>query len=129
MLAQQLYSRIATLGHPVHPNVLPSGADLPALTYQRVGMAGQADTHEPGRATLTQTRWQVTVWAERYHDLQTVAEQALRLLDGWQDHSASPRIDRAALVMDNETIDPDTQRHRRILDVLIWAAEGNEAIA
>lgn len=128
MLAEELYMRLSTLGHPVHPNVLPSGTAMPALTYQRVGMGGQFDTHETGRPGLTQSRWQVTVWADRYLDLQTVAEEVLRLLDGWQDRSITPRVDRSYLVMDNETMEVDAQRHRRILDFLIWATEGTEVL-
>jgi hypothetical protein len=68
----------AAVGDRIYPVLLPTGAVMPAITFQIV--SGQT---KPGLKTRGLQRWrlQVDCWGESYLDAATAREAVVKLLD------------------------------------------------
>jgi hypothetical protein len=104
----------ALVGERVYPVTLPQGATLPAMTYQVISGAGDGDAHTgPG---LSRRRYQFDCWAATYG---TAAALGLALVQAVH----ARRVLGQAALMDNEVdqYEAETQRWRRIVDVMVWS--------
>jgi len=115
----------ALVGNRIYPLILPQGVTLPAVTYTQIsGPRVHCMGSDPG---LTHPRFQVSVWAESYSDMATVAAQVRAAL---QDYSGTMGGDDGVVVqrifLEDETdrnFEPNTKTFRRDLDFIIWHEE------
>lgn len=101
----------ALIGARIHPVVLPASPEFPAVTYQLVSEQPEMTQDGP---TLTDARWRITVWAERYRELAPIAEAIGALFDARHD---GPFLT-ASVESSIEDHDVRTGRWRRVLDVV-----------
>lgn len=87
MLEEALYDYITSdntvagiIGTRLYPAVLPEGVDMPAMAYQRISRDGIM-AHD-GPTGLAQVRIQLTMQAQSYLTLRTLADAMRVLLDG-----------------------------------------------
>lgn len=62
----------AIVGTAIYPLVIPQGAGLPAVTYQRI--AGARSNDLAGAGELTHVRIQVDCWATTYSSVRALAD-------------------------------------------------------
>lgn len=104
----------ALLGERMYPVTLPQGATLPAVTYSLISGTTEGDSQDgPG---VSRRRYQFDCWAETYSAATVVATALATAVSG------TSRIGQASFI-DNEvdSYEPETQRWRRIVDVMVWA--------
>ena len=111
-LEGSLFSTLGPLaGNRVYPDVAPSGATLPRITYQQVGGVS-VDSLEIGRVGHRNARIQISVWAAT----RTVASALARAVeDALMGSLAATAI--GAMVSDHE---PDTNLYGCRQDFSIW---------
>jgi hypothetical protein len=103
----------ALLGERVYPVTLPQGATLPAITYQVISGAGEGDGHTgPG---LSRRRYQFDCWAATYGQAADLGRALVQAVH-------ARRLLGQAALLDNEVdqYEAETQRWRRIVDVMVW---------
>lgn len=96
----------------VFPSVLKQGVTLPALTYQRIDTP-RSHTHGE-RGGLARPRVQVTCWAETHAAALALAAEVLAVMATFPKALSDTELD---------DYEPETGRHRRIVDFLIWSNE------
>ena len=103
----------ALIGERLYPVTLPQGATLPAMTYQVISGATEGDSQSG--AGIPRRRYQFDCWGATYSDAVAVALALLTAVNG------TSRIGQASF-LDNEvdSYEPETQRWRRIVDVMVW---------
>ncbi len=101
----------------VYPMLLPQGATLPALTYQRISTV-QTYSHQ-GDSGLATVRMQVDCWGATYASAKAVAAQVKAALSGY----TSSAIGRCHLVAERDLYDPETGHYRVIIDFMIGYQE------
>lgn len=123
MIREALFARLTNfggltglVGNRVFPAPLPQSPTLPAITYQRISGVPTLAHTRVGRHTTS--RYQFTVWADDSDEAALVAEQVRLALDGWVDKDG-PRIGKALLVLMIDDYEPETQRHRVLMDFMI----------
>lgn len=112
----------ALIGGRVYPGQLPQRPSLPAITYQRVSTTAVATRDNSGYASLERPRFQFDCWGATRKEARTVAA-ALRHALATFPQASSPRVDVALLANDFDDYEPDTDRHRVIMDVFVWYEE------
>lgn len=112
----------ALVGTRIHPNVLPAGSTLPAITYfrvsaTRVGALG-ADSG------LAQARMQVSCWASTNLGMTALAKAVRDALKRLAPGAYSGVTIEAIFQDDGPDIyEPDSQTYQRPLDFLVWFQE------
>jgi hypothetical protein len=101
----------------IYPMLLPQGATLPALTYQRVSGV-QSYSHQ-GDSGLATVRMQVDCWGATYASAKAVAAQVKAALSGY----TSSAIGRCHLGAERDLYDPETGRYRVIIDFMVGYRE------
>lgn len=104
----------ALIGTRCYPVTLPQGATLPALTYAVISGVGESDTQSgPG---VQRRRIQFDCWAATYGEACSLADALTA--------GASAKANVLGLVsfLDNtvDQYEPETQRWRRIVDMLVY---------
>lgn len=103
----------ALVGERMYPQTLPQGATLPAVTYSLISGTTEGDSQDgPG---VSRRRYQFDCWGATYSDATAVATALTTAVSGTR------RIGQASFV-DNEVdgFEAETQRWRRIVDVMVW---------
>jgi hypothetical protein len=108
----------------IYPNELPQGAALPAIVYQRISTV-RFSTHDdaPDKERLARPRIQLTCWAEDPDAAEDLGDEILSALSGLKDTIDGIRIDAVLIENDLGDQEPDSGRHRRIIDVFAFHAE------
>lgn len=112
----------ALIGARVYPGQLPQRPTLPAICYARVSTTAVQTRDNAGRAGLERPRYQFDCWATTRKEARQVAAE-LRYALATFPQSSNPRVDVALLQNDFDDYEPDTDRHRAIVDVFIWHEE------
>lgn len=112
----------ALIGTRVYPSQLPQRVALPAITYLRITTSAVATRDDSGRASLERPRFQFDCWGTTRKQARSVAA-VLRHALGTFPQASAPRVDVALLANDFDDFEPDTKRHRAIVDVFIWHEE------
>lgn len=117
-IRQRLATAASIDSSRIYSATLPLGAALPAIVIFRVGGTPWG-THDPGPASVADVRWQFTCWGETYEQAYLTGEAVFAALDNWADNSGSVRVLHSRVANDLDGYDPDSRRHRRIVDALI----------
>lgn len=126
MFVEDLFSFLASAGTDAgsrfYPNRLPQKLTLPAARYFRVSNP-QEHTHS-GAMALQYPRFQLDCYAEKYLGAVAFAEQVVAALNGYVGVMGSHSV-KASFVEDagKDDYDPETNRHRVMVDVVIWNKE------
>lgn len=116
------YAGLASLiSTRVYPLVIPQGATLPCLTYQRISTtrAGSHDSSGIGNE-LTSSRFQFDVWANTALSAKAISDQVRAALHGKKGTMSSVTI-QAGLSEDEQALfEPDTKLYRSRSDYFIW---------
>lgn len=112
----------ALIGARVYPGQLPQRPTLPAITYQRVSTTLVQTRDNAGRASLERPRYQFDCWASTRKGARQVAAE-LRYALATLPQTSNPRVDVALVQNDFDDYEPDTDRHRAIVDVFVWYEE------
>lgn len=128
-IGEVIYSKLtgyaglsALVGSRVYPSQLPQRVTLPAITYFRVTTTFVTTRDNGGRASLERPRIQFDCWGETRKQARAVAAE-LRYALATFPQASGPRVDVALPANDFDDYEPDTQRHRVILDAFIWHEE------
>ena len=124
-----IVSYLAAMGvadERVYPQVLPQGATLPAVVYQRVDTTVTQPHGEP--ATLPRPRYQFTCWASTFEGARQTADEVLAALDGFWGTMGNGKeyeveVESALLKDVRDYYDPDTELWNRQLDFQIMHKE------
>lgn len=114
----RLLAHVPSVHSRIYPDVLPLESKLPAIVYQRIAST-PFNTTDPEPPGLARTRIQFSCWARDYSGAQEIASALYGALGGWRDQSLPLRIDGAWVDMDMDDWEPDSQRFRRIVDVMV----------
>ena len=123
------YSGLTTLiSTRVYPFMIPQGATLPCVTYQRIDTPRSLTHGDSGATgTLARPRFQFSCWAATLSSAQAIAYQLRAALNGKTGSigTAPNAVTVRAILVDNEMQDyePETELYRVIADYLVWQEE------
>lgn len=102
-----------------YPMRIPEKATYPCGNYQQISQVN-VSSHQ-GSAALAQTRLQITVWTVSYDQGKTIRDELKRLLRDYHSLTAvaGTRLDRIIWANDLAQFEEVTQRHQRIIDLVI----------
>ena len=102
----------------IYPIRLPQGAELPAVTQQRIS-AQRAYTHDPFAETLAwvNARVQFTCWSETQAEAIEVGEAIVLALSGYEGDLGGVPMGSATVVLELDGYEAATKLFRRIVDV------------
>jgi len=87
MIEKGLFTLLSTdpaisgmIGTRIYPLLLPTGAVMPAMTYQVVGGAGDPTFETSG---LIKLRMQFSCWGDKYSDAAQLRKALVKLLNGY----------------------------------------------
>ncbi len=123
-----LYARLAgdaavaaLVATRIYPAVVPQGATLPAITYQRV--AGTSELAHSGPSGLGRARFQVDCWAEAYAAAIDLGEAVRACLHGYRGAFDGAVVGGVVMLDGADGYDPATGVYRRRMDFAIWHSE------
>lgn len=111
----------ALIGSRIYPLMIPQGAALPAVTYQRVsGERIHAMVDDPG---LASPRIQVDAWGSTYASAKAVAAQVIDCLQRWSGTAETVVVQDSYFQGDQDIYDPETERWQVSMDFIVWHLE------
>lgn len=118
----------ALISTRVYPFMIPQGATMPCVTYQRIDTPRTLSHGDSGATgTLARARIQFSSWAATLSSAMAIAEQLRAALNGKTGSigTAPNAVTVRAILVDNEMQDfePDIEMFRVISDYLIWQEE------
>ncbi len=119
-LSNRLKGQATNVSNRVYPNVAPSGVDRPYLVYRLVS-PGRDYTHA-GFSDLSESRFQVSVFADNYGSAKNTAKQVKDGLEGWK----TSEVLATFLAGEMDLYEDDTKIHHIPLDFWIWHKEEDE---
>jgi len=115
----------AVVDNRIYGMVMPQGATLPCLTYQRISTP-RIVTHDSSGATgdLIHPRFQFDAWGVTQKSVKAISDVIRKVLHGKTGALAGGVSIRAAIA-DNEEpeFDPDSELWRSRSDYIIWYEE------
>lgn len=112
---------IALVGSRIYPMMVPQGAALPAVTYQRIsGERIHAMVDDPG---LASPRIQVDAWGSTYSSAKAVAAQVIDCLQRWSGVVETVTVQDTYFQGDQDLYDQETERWQVSMDFIIWHLE------
>jgi hypothetical protein len=123
-LITYLYSGAAVtalVGQRVTPLRMDQGADLPAITVQRID--GPRVRSLTGPSGLAHPRFQLDCWGSTYASVKAVATAVRQRLDGYRGLMGSTTVGGVSLESDQDDFEPDTGLYRVSMDFIIWHKE------
>lgn len=112
----QLAALMASRWYPLR---IPENPTYPCGIYQRVSEPTTVSSHT-GTSQLSETRIQLTVFAIDYDSTVTIDEYIRRILNNFRGTVGNDRLDRVIWDNDLTMFEPTTQRHQRVIDLLVW---------
>lgn len=105
----------------VYPLVIPQGATLPCLTYQRISTVRSPSLDSSGIGNeLSSARFQFDVWATTALSAKTITDQLRAALHGKKGTMGSVTIHSALVDDEQSNFEPDTKIYRSRSDYFIW---------
>ena len=114
----------AVVDNRIYPLMIPQGAILPCLTYQRISTP-RIVTHQSSGATgdLTNPRFQFDAWGVTQKEVKAISDALRAVLHGKRGAMGGVTI-RAAIAENEEPeFDPDSELYRSRSDYIIWQEE------
>jgi len=114
----------AVVANRIYPLMIPQGATLPCLTYQRISTP-RIVTHQSSGATgdLTNPRFQFDAWGVTQKEVKAISDALRAVLHGKRGAMGGVTI-RAAIAENEEPeFDPDSELYRSRSDYIIWQEE------
>ena len=115
----------AVVDNRIYPLMIPQGATLPCLTYQRISTP-RIVTHQSSGATgdLTNPRFQFDAWGVTQKEVKAISDALRAVLHGKRGVLAGGVTIRAAIAENEEPeFDPDSELYRSRSDYIIWIEE------
>jgi len=115
----------AVVDNRIYPLMIPQGAILPCLTYQRISTP-RIVTHQSSGATgdLTNPRFQFDAWGVTQKEVKAISDALRAVLHGKRGVLAGGVTIRAAIAENEEPeFDPDSELYRSRSDYIIWQEE------
>ena len=115
----------AVVANRIYPLMIPQGATLPCLTYQRISTP-RIVTHQSSGATgdLTSPRFQFDAWGVTQKEVKAISDALRAVLHGKRGVLAGGVTIRAAIAENEEPeFDPDSELYRSRSDYIIWQEE------
>lgn len=113
------------VGSKIYPAPLESARPAPCITYFRIDTPGQY-THDGGRNPV-HPRIQFDLWGTNYPNTIALYNAFIVVLGGYSGIAGSggsaANVQAAFIADARDDYDPDTQRYRKIVDVLVWHNE------
>lgn len=116
-----LVASVTAVGDRVFPNIVPSGAVLPAIQYQRITTEREDDYDEFGtmrswvRATV-----QITSWSNTAQQAMEVGEAVMLALSGFHGDMGGVAIGRVTNIRESDVYDQQKKLHGRSQDFWFW---------
>lgn len=104
-----------------YPLRIPQNPAYPALAYQRIS-TGRYASHS-GNSHLAEPRFQLTIWAQSYSSLKTLATSIVTTLQGYRGTISDVRIDRILVENESDQFDAETQIWQKFIDIVIDHSE------
>ena len=115
-----LRANVPLVNNRVHPDTLPQGTSLPAITYRR--LAGIPEYHHGGSSDLEDGRYEVNIWAstplERLNVYAELRAACSGVKTSFGDKPATSFIRNHFSVYE-----PETGKFREIVEMRIWHKE------
>jgi hypothetical protein len=111
----------ALVGSRIYPLKLPQNVTLPAVAYQRISTSWRYALGGSG-PRLTQVRFQISCWAEKYETAKAVASQvrgALGNFSGVMGGTSGVRVLATTLAAEADVYEPETGLYNAPVDVLL----------
>lgn len=105
----------------IYPMVLPQDPTFPALVYQRVSAVREES--QSGPSGLAHPRIQFSCWGAEYPAAKRLSEALRKTLDGFNGTMNGRRVFRCKVENDIDDKEDLSNRHRVIVDVMIWHRE------
>ena len=102
----------------IYRTTLPPGATVPALVYRRVSN-DPFQSHTGQEIKLERTRFTWDCWASNTGTAESLANALKLLFNGFRGTADGRKIGGTKVVFEGDIPDPDTNLHRRVVDVLI----------
>ena len=114
------------VGDGIYPNIIPQGADIPAITYQQISGPRVHDMQGPNG--MVKARWQINCWAADYAKAKELAGAVRLVLDGYSGTALQTVIDVIHLINEGDMPEmaPGTDelaRYGKYLDFIVWFRE------
>lgn len=108
------------------PDFAPEGAAMPLLVYQQVGRSAEPAINEA--ASLTESRWQVTIWAATRAAARTAADAVRAALDNYAGAPGGVTVCRIFWQGESSDVDPGAGSNVGISygvrqDYAVWTQE------
>jgi len=107
----------------VYAFVLWQGTDYPAITYQRISTA-RVLSHDQDAYGLTDTRFQINVYAESYEAVRDVVEALREAVQGYKGFftlvsGSGVRIDAILPAGERDVFEPEVGLYHSMIDYII----------
>lgn len=112
----------AIVGTRVYPMVMPQGAAVPCIVYQRVNDNPVHDCG--GRGTIGNFLIQLDAYADTFKGARDLGEAVRVCLDCYRGTAGTHSIAAVRQGGGRDFYEDDTQRYRFSVDYSIWAEEG-----
>jgi len=115
----------AVVDNRIYPMMIPQGATLPCITFQRISTP-RIVTHDSSGATgdLISPRFQFDAWGVTQKSVKEISDVIRKVLHGKTGALAGGVSIRAALADAEEPeFDPDSELYRSRSDYIIWYQE------
>lgn len=114
----------AVVADRIYPMMIPQGATIPCLTYQRISTP-RIVTHDSAGATgdLTNPRFQFDAWATTQKDAKAISDVLRANLHGKKGATGGVTIRAALADAEEPEYDPDSELYRSRSDYIIWLEE------
>ena len=121
-LVSFLKASIVLADSRVRPLSLAQNPLFPALTYRKI--SAPRELSHSGSSGLAHPRFQIDCWGGKsYPDAKRLSEEVIDELHGFKGVMGATRVDLVEVVNELDDYDESTNRHRIIVDVIIWHQE------
>ncbi len=114
ILTTRLKAQVTNVNNRVYPNFGPAGATRPYLVYKLIS-PGRVYSHD-GFSQLSNSRYQVSVFADTYSSAKSTAKQVKEGFEGWKTTTVSGIF----LTGEMDLYEEDTKIHHIPLDFFVW---------
>lgn len=113
----------ALIGARVYPFIIPEGATLPCMTFQRISTSRYPSHDTSGTTNLSRPRFQFDAWATTYKGSKDITDALRSILNGRKGTTGNVTVQGALVVDETPTYEPETKLFRSRSDYFIWVID------